>query len=114
MKLLFPILAIAIVSAVVQNFAPWWSIAIVAFIISYLLRLKPGLAFLAAFLGVFILWAGVAARLDFGNDHILSQRIATLFPLKGNYWLLLLLTGVIGGLVSGLAGLSGALLRSDK
>jgi hypothetical protein len=113
MKLLFPIISIAVVCAIAQNFLPWWSIAPIAFIISYLLQLKAGTGFLAGFLAVFILWGGMAMVIDFGNDHILASRIAVLFPLKGNYVILFLLTGLIGGLVAGFAALSGALIRKN-
>jgi LPS O-antigen subunit length determinant protein (WzzB/FepE family) len=41
-------------------------------------------------------------------------KIAILFPLKGNYYLLFLLTGLIGGLVGGFGALSGALLRKNN
>jgi hypothetical protein len=113
MKLLFPIISIAIVCAIAENFLPWWSIAPIAFFISYFLRLKPGMGFLAGFLALFILWGLMAFKIDFSNDHILSSRIAMLFPLKGNYVLLFLLTGLIGGLVAGLGALSGSLLRKN-
>ena len=111
MKLLFPIIAIAIVAAVAQNFFAWWCIAPVAFIVSYLLRLKAGTGFLAGFLALFILWGGMAIMIDHSNEHILSGKIAVLFPLKVNYYLLFLLTGIIGGLVAGLGALSGTLMR---
>lgn len=113
MKLLFPVLTIAVVCAIAQNFFPWWSIAPIAFGVSYLLRLKPGMGFLAGFLALFILWGGMAMKIDFSNEHILSSRIAVLFPLKGHYFLLFLITGLVGGLVAGFGALSGALLRKD-
>ena len=113
MKLLFPIISIAVICAIAQNFLPWWSIAPIAFVISYLLRLKAGIGFLAGFLAVFILWGGMALVIDHANENILSSRIAVLFPLKGNYVILFLLTGLIGGLVAGFGALSGALVRKN-
>jgi hypothetical protein len=113
MKLIFPVLAIIVLCAIGQNFLPWWSIAPIAFIVSYLLRLKAGTGFLAGFLALFILWAGMAVMIDHSNEHILSSKVALLFPLKGNYVILFILTGIIGGLVAGFAALSGALLRKN-
>ena len=34
-------------------FLPWWSIAIAAFIIAFIIKQKPGWAFVSAFLGLF-------------------------------------------------------------
>ena len=109
MKLIFPIIAIAIMSAIAQNFLPWWIIAPIAFTMTYMLRLKPFESFLAGFVALFLLWAGMAFFIDRANEHILSQRIALLLHLS-QPMLLIVITGLIGGLVAGFAGLSGGLL----
>ena len=109
MKLIFPIITIAILSAIAQNFLPWWIIAPIAFALTYLFQLKPLQAFLAGFLALFLLWAGMAFFIDHANEHILSQRIAMLLHLSQPI-LLIFITGLIGGLVAGFAGLSGGLL----
>lgn len=90
---------------------PWWSFAITSLIVSVSIHQKPWKAFLSGFLGLFLLWAGMAFLKDAANTHILATKVAQILPLGGSYIVLILLTGVIGGLVSGLAALSGSYLR---
>jgi hypothetical protein len=89
---------------------PWWVIALVGLLAGYLINLTPANTFLAGFLGCFILWAGIAFYSDIANEHILATRVGALFTLKQPV-LMVLITGCIGGLVTGLASLTGALLR---
>jgi ABC-type Mn2+/Zn2+ transport system permease subunit len=73
-----------------------------------------GKAFVAGFLGLFLLWAGMALLKDAANDHVLSTKVAGILPLGGSYLVLILVTGVVGGLVSGLAALTGSYLRRSR
>ncbi|MEQ1677735.1 MAG: hypothetical protein ABL876_13585 [Chitinophagaceae bacterium] len=76
---------------------------------------KAGKAFFSGFLGVLILWAGLAWWIDIKNNGVLSKKIAAVLPLGGNSMLLILVTGIIGGLVAGFAAMTGSYLRaSDK
>ena len=92
----------------------WWIIAIAAFLIALLVHQQAGKAFLSGSIGVFLLWGALAWWIDMKNEHILSKRIAEVLPLGGNSILLILVTAVIGGLVAGLAALSGSYLRSTR
>lgn len=59
-------------------------------------------AFLLGFLSVFIVWTIYAFVIDLYNQHILSERIGNL--LGGMpYYLLPLITGLIGGIGGGLS-----------
>ena len=95
-------------------FLPWWSIAIVASLIALFFRQSIGRSFLAGFTGIFLLWSLVALWIDVKNEHILSQKIAQLFPLGGSSFLLILVTALVGALVGGLAAMSGSLLFFTK
>lgn len=90
---------------------PWWSFVITSLIVSVAIHQRAGRAFLAGFLGVFLLWVGIAFIKDAANEHILSTKVAEVLPLGGSYLVLILVTGVVGGLVSGLAALTGSYLR---
>lgn len=90
---------------------PWWSFAITSFIIAIAIHQKAGKAFIAGFAGLFLLWSILAILIDSANDHILATKVANILPLGGSYWVLILLTAIIGGLVSGLAALTGSYLR---
>jgi len=92
----------------------WWIIAIAAFLIALLVHQRAGKAFLSGAIGVFLLWGALAWWIDMKNEHILSKRIAEVLPLGGNSILLILVTAVIGGIVAGLAAMSGSYLRNSK
>lgn len=95
-------------------FLPWWCIAITSLGIAVLVHQKGWKAFLSGFLGLFILWAGLAWWIDMKNNGILSKKIAGVLPLGGNSFLLILVTGLVGGLVAGFAAMSGSYLRASN
>jgi hypothetical protein len=113
MKLLVAIILTALLSFVGGIYLPWWSIAIAAFISVLLVPLSGGRAFLAGFLGVFILWALLAWWIDIKNEHVLSRKVAEIFPLGGSSFAIILVTAFIGALVGGFAGMSGSYLRGQ-
>ncbi len=90
---------------------PWWSFAVTSFLVAIAVHQRPGKAFLSGFISVFFLWVILALLKDLPNEHILSVKVAQVLPLGGSYLLLLLITGIVGGLVSGLAALTGSYLR---
>ena len=110
MRFLLTTLLIAAGAALAEYFLPWWSLAVVAFLVALLIVLRPGKAFLAGFLAIALLWTGWALFRDIPNHQILSTRMARLFGLPHSA-LFLLVTAFVGGLVGGLAGWSGALVR---
>ena len=111
MKFLITIILTILLSFILSLYFPWWSIAIAAFAIELVLNLRPAKAFLAAFCGLFILWGLLSWWIDIENNSILSKKIATLLPLGGSVFLLILVTALVGGLVAGLAALSASFLR---
>ena len=52
--------------------------------------------------------------MDLANEGVLSVKIASLLPLGGSKWMLMIVTAFVGGLVAGFAALSGSYLRSIK
>ena len=111
MKFFVAIILTALLAFAESLFFPWWSIAIAAFIVAVFIQLKPWKAFVAAFLGLFILWGVEAFIIDTKNEQILSKRVASLLPLGGSSVLLILITALVGGLVAGFAALTGSLTR---
>lgn len=111
MKLLVAIILTALLSFVGGLYLPWWSVAIAAFISVLLIPLTSGRAFLTGFAGVFLLWFLLAWWIDVKNQHILSKKIAEIFPLGGSSMAIILITAFIGALVGGLGALSGSYLR---
>lgn len=111
MKFIVSLLLTAIVSFACGLYLPWWSVALVAFVVAALIPQKPGKAFLSGFMALFLCWGCLAFYIDLKNDHILSQRVAELIVKSSSSWVMVLLTAFIGGLVAGLAALAGSYLR---
>lgn len=116
MKILTAIVLTAFLAYVVGVYStlPWWSFAITSLIIAVAVHQRPWKAFVAGFLGLFLLWAGMSLLKDAANDHVLSTKVASILPLGGSYLVLILVTGFVGGLVSGLAALTGSFLRRSR
>jgi hypothetical protein len=113
MKFLVAVVLTALLAFISGLFLPWWGIAITSLLVAVLVHQQAGKAFLAGLLGVFLLWGGLACWIDSKNDGVLSKKIAAVLPLGGNAILLILVTGMIGGLVAGMAAMSGSFLRSS-
>lgn len=96
------------------SFSPWWGFAITSLLVAILVHQKAGKAFLAGFLGLLLLWAGLAWWIDMKNNGVLSAKIANVLPLGGNTIYLIMATGIVGGLVAGFAAMSGSFLRPAK
>ena len=98
----------------IYGILPWWSFVVTSFLVSVAIHQRAVKAFLAGFLGLFILWVSLATMKDVANEHILSSKVAQILPLGESFVVLILLTGVLGGLVSGLAALTGSFFRQSK
>ncbi|HKZ68067.1 MAG TPA: hypothetical protein VJ111_16985 [Chitinophagaceae bacterium] len=114
MKFLAALILTALFSFIAGLYLPWWGIVIAAFIVALIVYQKAGMAFLAAFSGLLLLWSSLALWIDSSNESILSARIGELLGIGNNSFLLILITGAIGGLVAGFAAMSGSFLRSKK
>ena len=71
-------------------YLPWWSIAIVAFLVALFLPQPSFRGFLSGFLGIFLLWGILAFWIDVENQQILSRKMALVFRLGGSSALLFL------------------------
>ncbi len=114
MKFLTATFLTALLAFISGLFLPWWGVAITSLLVAMVVHQKAGKAFLAGMLGVFLLWAGLAWWIDMKNNGVLSTKVASVLPLGGNAILLILLTGIVGGLVAGFAAMSGSFLRTTN
>lgn len=105
------ILLIALISFLAQLVLPWWSLSIVAFGVCYWRSQSSGRAFLYGFLGVALVWLLYALLIHLRTDGIFSGRMSQLIFQSNNPLLALIGTAVLGGLVGGLAGMSGFFVR---
>lgn len=92
---------------IISLFLPWWSVMVAGLITAFLIPLKKRAVFLIPFLAVALLWIIQSWLLSSANDFTLAKKIATLLPLGGNPIFLILVTGIIGGIAAGIAGILG-------
>ncbi|MFD3393109.1 hypothetical protein U0R10_00605 [Aquirufa sp. OSTEICH-129V] len=104
-------LVIVVVGAIIGMYLPWYAMGISAAIIAYVLGMKTKGSFLIGFAAGFILWVLAAYYTALGHPSTLPSRMASLLPLKGQVSLLYMVTGIIGGLTTGLWVWAGARLR---
>lgn len=112
---MFVILLISIVLA--QLLCPWWIIAPISLLISFIFNKRPMSTFFICFFAVFFIWLSYSYYQSMANDHILAKRIAGLFGLGQNEhnWIwITLASGLTGGIVAGIAGLGGQYIRKVK
>lgn len=92
---------------------PWWVIVIIVFILSIVKPVSAGRSFLRGFFTLFISWAILCLWASWQNEHVLSSRVAGMLWLP--HWsLLVLCTGLLGGLAGGLSGLAGRWVRDIR
>ena len=113
MKFLISFILIGVLSFAACTWFPWWSIAIVSFIVCLAIPQSALSAFLAGFFSIGLLWLSLSYYISNNNNHLLTGRISLLILHSINPLMLILLTGLIGGLISGLGGLCGNLFRPD-
>lgn len=114
MKFLSSFILTALLSFAACLYLPWWSIAIVAFIVAALIPQHPGKAFITAFLALLLLWGGLSFWISNNNEHLLAHKMSILILQMDNPYVLILATAIIGALVAGFAALSGSFLRRSR
>jgi len=115
MKFITSIVLTALLSFAIGlfQFFPWWSFAACALVVAIAIPQKPWQSFVAGFAALFILWIVLACASDIPNEHILSKKVADILHLGGSYVVLILITGLVGGLIAGLGALTGSYVRKQ-
>lgn len=108
------ILLIVVVCSIIGMYLPWYAMGISAAVLAYLLGMKTKGSFTIGFVAGFLLWSLAAFYTALGHPSTLPSRMAEVLPLKGNVTLLYVVTGVIGGLTTGLWVWAGARLRQKS
>ena len=100
-----------VIGLIFYSFLPWWSGMLAALVVSAIVRLEKLATFFVPFFAIALLWVFNAYWLSSANDFTLAKKITVLLQIDGNLSLLFLLTGLIGGLSAGFAGLLGNQLK---
>ncbi len=101
---------VIILALILQQFLPWWSIAPAGFVYGFLIQQSTRTAFINGFFGIFIFWTTLAGYVFYVNNGLLASLLAEIMFIPSGI-LVVLLTGITGGLTGGIASLSGRYLR---
>jgi hypothetical protein len=106
---------LAIVGFIVSYFFAWWGIAVVTFFYAaFKKELEATTAFGICLAAGVLLWSLYATYLNLSNDGLIGSRIGTMLTKGvGNISNLKLieLTGLIGGLIAAMGGVTGVYAR---
>jgi hypothetical protein len=104
-------IATIVLALILSFFLPWWSVMTAALVTSLFIPLKKAAVFFAPFFAILLFWVTYSFVLSSGNDYTLAKKIALLLPLGGNPYLLMLVTGIMGGLAAGIMAVFGKQLQ---
>jgi len=110
MKYWLHVIIVVVLGFILGQWLPWWMVSLIALTSAFLLRMNFWIGGMFGFLAGFILWGGFALFIDIENQHILSERIGLLFNGVSGI-MLVIITGMLGGLLCFLGTLLGGALR---
>ncbi len=109
-RLILQLILIGLIAWFGTPYLQWWGIIPLAAVIGFLVNSKGWVAWLAGFLGVFIVWLIQIWLASAANDHLLANKTGALIGgLSGIS--LILISATFGGLLAGLGTLTGQSFR---
>lgn len=111
MRFISALVLTALLSFAGSLFFDWWIVAIAAFLVAVVIPQKSFVSFITGFAALFLLWGTLSFLIDYKNQQVLSVKIATLFYLGASNIAIILVTAFIGGMVAGMAALTGSFIR---
>jgi len=105
MKIFVTLIATLVLAGITGLWLPFWSLALAAMLVGFVVH--PGAW--SAFLAGVLLWGGLAYGADVANTGILSARVGALFGTTGMG--MVLITAAMGGLLAGLGAALGDRLQ---
>ena len=114
MKFIISIIITILLSFCACLYFPWWSIAIIAFLVAALIPQTPVVSFFSGFIALLVLWGILSFWISTNNDHILAHRVSLLLFKIDNPFLLILSSALIGALVEGFAAITASYIRPSR
>ena len=111
MNLLLRITLIAALATIGQMFLSWYIIVFAAFLVELALGKRDATKFFSGFYGIAIPWMALSAYIETKSESILSVRILEMFKLPQYGFVLVIITGLLGGLIGGLASTLGGWIK---
>ncbi|MEP0369342.1 MAG: hypothetical protein ABJN36_02275 [Cyclobacteriaceae bacterium] len=106
MKFLARLILISIFTYGLSLYAPWWILFVVTFGVCFGIHGSSINTFIGGFLGVGLVWLVTAWILDYQSNAAFTDKMVQLFPVEDGI-LLVILSGIIGGVCGGLGALTG-------
>ena len=110
MKFLLRMISIGLLAYFLPFYMPWWIVIVSGLIVGLMLPGNGWNLFNAGFLGAGLVWLGLALNLDYQTNSIMTGHMIQLIGLEDKL-ILLLLSGLIGGLGAGFGALTGSSFR---
>lgn len=99
-------LVIIIAAFILQMVLPWWVIVIISFATCGLFGKTAKISLWSPFFAILLLWTGMALYKSIPNEHLLASRVGEMLGVQA-WWLVLILTSVLGAFVAGVSGFCG-------
>ena len=100
-------IATIVLAFILSLFLPWWSVMTAALTTALFIPLKKAAVFFIPFLAILLFWVMYSFILSSGNDFTLAKRISILLTLGGSPYVLMLVSGIVGGLAAGISAIFG-------
>ncbi|MEL0009765.1 MAG: hypothetical protein VW741_07860 [Flammeovirgaceae bacterium] len=111
MNFIFRILLIGISAYYILDFMPWWTIIFIPFILGIIFEDNLISHFLSSFIGTGVAWLFLMLNFDLETQSILSSKIIDVLEIS-SVNILIILSTILGGIISGLGSLTGITLRN--
>ncbi|MCF8463264.1 MAG: hypothetical protein K9G41_00370 [Flavobacteriales bacterium] len=112
MNLLIRIAIIVVLGAIAQTYLPWWSAVVIALLVEAFVGKADNTSFFSGFYGLTIPWMVLATYIDVRSESLLTVRILELFKLPQFSFVLIIVTGLVGGLIGGVGTLTGGWIKA--
>lgn len=99
-------LIILIAAFILQLLLPWWIIVLISFLTCAILGKTGKISLWSPFFAILLLWTGMALFKSIPNNHLMAGRVAEMFGVN-SWWLILIITSLLGAFVAGLSGFCG-------
>jgi hypothetical protein len=100
-----------ILSGILSLLGAWWLIIFGPLVFALLLKMRVFPAFVLGFLTIVALWSVTMLYFTARGSGDMIQLMSRLLPVGGNSVILITITLIIGGLVGGLAAITGVYWR---
>jgi hypothetical protein len=102
---------IFVLGYIAQSFLPWWSIAILSFLVGIWQWQSPLKSFTYGTVAVTLLWTLYSSYQNVQNGGIISNAVSEMLGGAVSGTQLIFVTGIIGGLVGGMSAMTGSLFK---